>query len=492
MRRIFLTMICLASLAVNASTFNYLCAITEISVDTLASTQKNQYTLNWTQKCKNTAEYDSKPEGTYTTTVKLVINSDDRTLEGTYTTAGADPNSSSANVNDQTINLVTSELYYGSTRRLLRSDSVSTFTIIKIDDSHYAISEGRLCFTAAALADRGKNTYSYNYCYAEEDILQQGIEPTPFIFKYTGEFEEVHTHYDMTVKSVFVERDDNVYGSTRYFLTLSCTGKNRTTQNERNYEVQLEILPDEESIAGTFATNTGQPLFAMNSYVKDLKINKTRYLTKDSTNIIEIMDNGNKTYRLFGGTLICTDIDANYLAVHDIKRVTEAHYYHFSESGVEFGYDEESTSTELDISSVVAEPILDGFRLTVQANAGSMNFEVNIELESEQLAGTFTVDNGLSLWSTVTRGGNNTYISEGATVTINAKNSNTFTLSGNLLCENEHTYVLKAFDFHYGEPTGVELLESEKSRVESKKILREGVMLIKQGEKTFTMDGAAL
>ena len=141
MRRILLLVICLASLAVNASTYNYLCAITEISVDTLASTKKNQYTLNWTQKCKNTAEYDSKPEGTYTTTVKLVINSDDRTLEGTYTTAGADPNSSSANVNDQTINLVTSELYYGSTRRLLRSDSVSTFTIIKIDDTHYAISE---------------------------------------------------------------------------------------------------------------------------------------------------------------------------------------------------------------------------------------------------------------------------------------------------------------------------------------------------------------
>ena len=150
--------LCLAVMAGNAATYNYLCAITELSVDTLASNSKNQFTLQWTQKCKNIAEYSSKPTGTYTTTVKLVLNSDDRTLEGTYTTEGASPTSSSANVNDQTINLVTSELYYGSTRRLLRTDSISTFTIIKIDDTHYGISVGRLCFTAASLADRNKHT----------------------------------------------------------------------------------------------------------------------------------------------------------------------------------------------------------------------------------------------------------------------------------------------------------------------------------------------
>ena len=123
MKKLFLlTALCALTMAANASTYNYLCAITELTVDTLASSTKNQFTLNWTQKCKNIAEYSTKPEGTYTTTVKLVLNSDDRTLEGTYTTEGASATSSSANVNDQTINLVTSELYYGSTRRLLRTD----------------------------------------------------------------------------------------------------------------------------------------------------------------------------------------------------------------------------------------------------------------------------------------------------------------------------------------------------------------------------------
>ena len=37
--------LCLAVMAGNAATYNYLCAITELSVDTLASNSKNQFTL---------------------------------------------------------------------------------------------------------------------------------------------------------------------------------------------------------------------------------------------------------------------------------------------------------------------------------------------------------------------------------------------------------------------------------------------------------------
>ena len=87
--------VCLTCLTLNASNYNYLCGITELTVDTLESTTKHQFTLNWTQKCKNIAEYSSKPETFYTTTVKLVLNSDDNTLEGVYTTEGASATSSS-------------------------------------------------------------------------------------------------------------------------------------------------------------------------------------------------------------------------------------------------------------------------------------------------------------------------------------------------------------------------------------------------------------
>ncbi len=497
MKKSFLTFaLCALTMAANATTYNYLCAITEISVDTLASTKKNQYTLNWTQKCKNIAEYDTKPEGTYTTTVKLVINSDDRTLEGTYTTVGADPNSSSANVNDQTINLVTSELYYGNTRRLLRTDSVSTFTIIKIDDSHYAISEGRLCFTAASLADRGKNTYNYNYCYAEEEILQKGISPTPFVFGFSGnggEYQQKVSNYDMSVNGISVEHSDTEYGVLRYFLTLNCSGTNRETGKTHDYEVQLAIYPSEESIVGSFATQKStEILMATNSYVKDLNISKLRYLCNDSLSTIQIKSKGVNQYSFFGGTLTCVDLDANYSAVYGKKRVQEVHYYHFSDNdgaGIEFGWDEDSNEMELTPSKVTVTPQADGFQLLVDTkNDHNVSYTVVIEFLSDQLDGTFSVANDkLSTWSKVEHGTTSSYVTNGATVTINKKNANTYTLSANLICENENTYIIKAFDFEYGTATGVEHLQENKAQCT--KVLRDGVIVIEREGKEFNMLG---
>lgn len=488
--------LCALTLTGNASTYNYLCAITELTVDTLASNTKNQYTLNWTQKCKNTAEYSSKPTTTYTTTVKLVINSDDRTLEGTYTTEGASETSSSANVNDQTINLVTSELYYGTTRRLLRTDSISTFTIVKIDDTHYGISVGRLCFTAAALADRGKNTYNYNYCYAEEEILQQGIEPKPFVFGYDGEYHEQVYNYDMTVNGISVTHNNSDYGTLRYFLTLSCVGKNRDNNVERNYEVQLAIYPESESIVGTFATQGGNLLYSSNSYVKDLKINKTRYLANDSISSIQIKSKGENQYSFYGGTLICTDIDANYLAVYGKKRIEAVHYYHFSDNdgqGISFGWDEDSKEVELTPSNVAVEETIDGLQLSINAkDENNIDYFVFIELDSESIDGTFTTTSGLSLWSKVERGTTiSSYVSSGATVTINAKGNNIHTISGNLLCENEYTYKLKAFDFVYGGLVqGINNVQRD--NVPCTKVLRDGRMIIVRDGIEYTVTGSQL
>lgn len=493
MKKLFLlTALCALTLVGHASTYNYLCAITELTVDTLASNTKNQFTLNWTQKCKNTAEYTTKPEGTYTTTVKLVLNSDDRTLEGTYTTIGANPNSSSANVNDQTINLVTSELYYGNTRRLLRTDSVSTFTIIKVDDTHYGISVGRLCFTAAAMADRNKHTYNYNYCYAEDEILTQGISPKPYVFGYDGEYKTQVNNYDMTVNGINVVRDDSDYDAIRYFLTLNCTGKNRDDNSERNYEVQLAIYPSEASIVGTYATQGGQLLYSSNSYVKDLKINKTRNLANDSVSTIKIQSKGTNRYSFYGGTLICTDVDLNYQAVYGKKRIEAVHYYHFSDNegaGIEFGFDENNKTVELTISQVAAEAVLDGYQLSITASAEGINYAAMIELESGSIAGTFNTTNGLSLWSNVTRGSISSYVTAGSTVTINAKSGNTYTLSGNLLCENEYTYVLKAFDFNYV-ATGMENVQP--STAGPQKVIRNGQMIIIKDGKAFNAQGAEL
>ena len=460
------------SIAANASTYNYLCAITDMQVDTLASKTKNQFTLSWTQKCKNMAEYSSKPTGTYTTTVKLVLNSDDRTLEGTYTTEGASATSSSANVNDQTINLVNSELYFGSTRRLLRSDSISTFTIIKIDDTHYGISIGRLCFTAAALADRGKHTYNYNYCYAEEEILVQGIEPKPYIFGYDGEYHETVYHYDMTVNSINVFRDNTDFEAIRYFMTMDCTGKNREDNSERNYELQMAIYPTDPGIAGTFDTQSSNLLWASNSYVKDLKANKLRYLANDSLSSIQIVSTGENQYAFFGGPLICTDMDLNYMAVYGKKRVEAVHYYYFSDNsgaGIPFSYDENRTSFDLTLSKVEVVANTESgnvvsYGLNINASAEEIPYSVYVNIEGADLAGTHTTDNTLTLWSLVERGGNASYIATGSSVSIAAKGAGIYTLSGSLVCENGFTYILKPFDFSYETATGLNNVQGDKEQ----------------------------
>jgi len=492
--------LCALTMAANASTYNYLCAITELTVDTLQSTSKNQFTLNWTQKCKNIAEYSSKPTGTYTTTVKLVLNSDDRTLEGTYTTEGASATSSSANVNDQTINLVTSELYYGSTRRLLRTDSISTFTIVKIDDTHYGISVGRLCFTAASLQDRNKHTYNYNYCYAEEEILTQGIEPKPYVFGYTGEYVTAVYNYDMTVNGVNVTRDNSEYGAIRYFLTLSCSGTCRENNDVRNYEVQLAIYPSAENIAGTYATQGNSSLlYAPNCYVKDLKISKQRNLANDSLSSVMIKDKGNKQYSFYGGTLTCTDPDMNYLAVYGKKRIEAVHYYHFSDNGGEgipFGYDEENKTVELTPSKVSVDETTEGgettgYSLTVNATSEGINYTVLLDITSATLASEHTTSSTLSTWSKVERGSSSSYISSGSTVTINAKSGNTYTLSGSLLCENGYTYVLKAFDFTYGNSTttGIENPSPALPSREGVKILRDGKLYLMYQGTMYDVQG---
>ena len=473
--------LCALTMAANAVNRNYLCGITSIKVDTLQSSSKNQFTVTFEQKCKNTAEY-GKPTTYYTSTVKLVLNSDDRTLEGVYTTEGASTTSSSANVNDQTINLITSEFTSGSTSRVLRSDVVSTFTIEKIGEKQYQISDGTLYFTQRV---NKTDNWTYYYSYDAEEILTEGISKKPYVFGYSSEYQAAVYNYDMTVNGISVVRDDSDYDAIRYFLTLSCVGKNREDNTERNYEVQLAIYPSSESIVGTFATQGGNLLYSSNSYVKDLKINKTRYLANDSLSTIQIKSKGTNQYSFYGGTLTCTDVDLNYQAVYGKKRVEAVHYYHFSDNegaGIPFGYDETSKEVELTASKISVASVLDGWQITVTAaDANSVSYSLLMEIESESIDGTFTYNNGLSAWSKVERGQSSSYVASGATLTINKKSNGNYTISGNLLCENEMTYILKPFDFSYT-ATGIEAISDQPSGV-SKKVLLDGqIYLIYEGQ----------
>ena len=475
----------------------YLCAITDMKVDTLQSTSKNQFTLHFTQKCKYAMEYQY-PNKTYTRTVKLVINSDDRTLDGVYTTDGSNPNYDSQNGNQNLINMQGTELTEGSNSRKLKQDKISTFTIIKIDENTYGVSAGELYFSERL---NQQHTWLYKYCYGEDEVCLKDATPKPYAFGYTGEYVEKRYDYDMTVNGISVTHENTDYNATRYFLTLSCRGKNRETSVEHNYEVQLAIYPQAESIVGEFSTRgDGIFMIANYCYVKDLNIGtngKKRNLNNDSTSTIKIQDKGNNQYSFYGGTLICTDLDANLMAMYGKKRIEAAHYYHFSDNageGILFGYDESNKTVNMTITKVNVEKTVDGFTITVTGTEGAITYIATIDIKSESLTGTFTSSDALSLWTNVARGSNDgSKIQSGSTVTINQKSGNKYTISANLLCENGYTFQIPAFDFQYGTTTGIGEVRSETTDVvRSEKIFRDGQMIIIRDGKEYNAFGVEL
>lgn len=340
---LFLLALSALTMSANAATRHYMCAITNIKVDTTAFLSKNQFVVTFNQTCKNTAEYNL--DTVYYSTVRLLLNSDDRTLDGVYTTEGASRTSTEANENDQTIGMIQSEFTSGNTSRSLYRDEsyVSTFVINRLPNNQFSIGECTLYFSQRL---NQTDLYIYHYCYAEEDISKPGISPTPYIFEYTGLFQETQLHYDMDVTGLKVERSDSEYEALRYLLTLDCKGTNRETNAEHNYEVQLAIYPMAASIVGTFSTK-GQDVWMKDiySYVKDLNASKTRYLDGDSISVIQIKSKGDNQYSFYGGTLICTDIDLPYLESTHNRRVETTHYYHFGDDPIEFVWD--GTNTEL-------------------------------------------------------------------------------------------------------------------------------------------------
>ena len=157
----------------------YKCAVTSDVTVTLTGVTQNKFTVTFSQKGKNTAEYSSKPTGgIYSTSVQLVLESKDRTLEGTY--------SSKNDSGDDKINCTASAsgsyVLNGTTKRYIRTGStapVSTFTIEKDAFGNYFIGEGTLCVYQSS------DNYTYYYSYLESKLLTEGIDPEPHAFAYT-------------------------------------------------------------------------------------------------------------------------------------------------------------------------------------------------------------------------------------------------------------------------------------------------------------------
>ena len=157
----------------------YKCAVTNDVSVTLTGVTQNKFTVTFSQKGKNMAEYTgTNASKTYKSIYTLVLESNDKTLEGTYIRKNDDGNNKINATNSSTSSYVLN----GTTKRYIRtgsSDPTSTFTIVKDADGNYFISTGTLCVY------QGTDYYTYYYSYLESELLIKDIDPVDHAFDYT-------------------------------------------------------------------------------------------------------------------------------------------------------------------------------------------------------------------------------------------------------------------------------------------------------------------
>ena len=153
----------------------YDCAIQSFNVVQENDITKNLFTITISQKGKS----HSSPYSWYNTTATLVLESNDRTLEGTYSSTNADGNNK--------INTTSSYVMYGTTKRILQS-TASTFRIDKVSDGNYRVRTGYGIHTQNEKASGTKQDYLY--CYASAD--PSAADP------YANSVASVESEYNFT------------------------------------------------------------------------------------------------------------------------------------------------------------------------------------------------------------------------------------------------------------------------------------------------------
>lgn len=152
----------------------YDCAIQSLNVVQSDDITKNLFTITITQKGKSR----SSAYAWWNTTATIVLESNDRTLEGTYSTANASGNNK--------INTTDSYVMYGTTKRILQSGTVSTFRINKVSEGVYRVMNGYGLHTQNETNSGTKQDYLYCYASAEPS----GADP------YASSVASVEATYD--------------------------------------------------------------------------------------------------------------------------------------------------------------------------------------------------------------------------------------------------------------------------------------------------------
>lgn len=273
----------LAFAGMSHAALNYLCGVTAVTVtDKSTKGYGNdsvfEYLVQITQTCKNTAEYNKT--ATYNSTADIVLYPAKHQLEGTYSSA------------DFSISSYGTAVYYSGKTRPLDDSQTSTFTITKIDDTHYSIGEGVINVKS------GSTQYIYNYCYNAEEIGTKGIGQTPFVFEY-----------DPGDKTVEITPSGVEVTATSTGFTLDVAGT-----DAKNTAYTTTIYLESENINGEFSVDANN----LSSWTSVTRATTTSYIKATGTKVT-ITKKATGTYTLSaelvcenGFTYILTSYDFTY------------------------------------------------------------------------------------------------------------------------------------------------------------------------------------
>jgi hypothetical protein len=153
----------------NAWALDYNCVITNFSIEQSDAITINRFKLTINQSAVATASGNTA----YTNSIELYLDSDDRTIEGSY---------SSANAATNKINKDLTSFNNGS--REIRTNATSTFVINKVSDGVYKIKPCTLCLQNTSTHS---GTYNYRYAYANKTNAISGTT-TDYQFEFTPKY----------------------------------------------------------------------------------------------------------------------------------------------------------------------------------------------------------------------------------------------------------------------------------------------------------------
>lgn len=153
---------------------DYNCVVTSVSVEQSDDITINRFKLTINQSAVATASGNTA----YTNSIELYLDSDDRTIEGSYSSANAATNKINRDLTS-----------FNSGSREIRTNATSTFVINKVSDGVYTIRPCTLCLQNVS---SHSGTYNYRYAYANKTNAIAGTTAN-YNFNFTPKYAAAPT-----------------------------------------------------------------------------------------------------------------------------------------------------------------------------------------------------------------------------------------------------------------------------------------------------------